>query len=83
MAAGARPLVIVYSSTGAQVVKQWGLPGDIPVPWDYDGDGKADCAVWRPANGPWYIAPSGNPGAPVTVQWGLPGDVPIYKPAGN
>jgi hypothetical protein len=36
-------------------VAQWGLNGDRPVPADYDGDGSADLAVWRPATSIWYL----------------------------
>ncbi len=32
---------------------QFGTPTDLPTPADYDGDGKADIAVFR--SGTWYL----------------------------
>ena len=63
-------------STGTWYVKgrpsvEWGLPDDVPVPGDYNGDGKIDLAVWRPSDGNWHI-PGRSP-----VQWGRPGDMPV------
>lgn len=58
------------------IVFQFGLNGDIPMTFDYDGDGTEEIAVFRPSNGTWYVA------NPFTGQYigsfvfGLNGDIP-------
>jgi len=58
------------------VTLQWGVPEDIPISGDLDGDGRADSALWRPSNGTWYVTLSST-GAAVVKQCGLPGDTPV------
>lgn len=63
--------------------------------FDFDGDGKSDVSVYRPATGTWYLLGSGQAGSYAAVNFGLetdkiaPGDfdgdrktdVAVYRPS--
>ena len=52
--------------------------GDTPVVGDWDGDGKADPAIWRASEGVWIIPlSSSNYTSYLFAQWGQNGDIPI------
>ena len=49
-----------------------------PKPADYDGDGKADLAVFHTAAGNWYIKQSSN-GQSQAFNWGWSSTTPVPK----
>lgn len=58
---------------GAVTTIPWGTTGDEPLRGDFDGDGKADAAVFRPSNAVWYILNSSD-GSVRFDSWGLASD---------
>jgi hypothetical protein len=52
----------------------------IPVPADYDGDGKADFAYYAAFNGSWWVL-SSSTGGVLAFDWGLPGVTVVPVPA--
>jgi len=71
---------ILQSSTSTLRVVQFGQSGDIPtVVADYDGDNKADPAIYRISSQSqwWYLGSFNNPSNNATVvNWGTGSDVP-------
>ena len=63
------------SGGGAAVFTSWGAAGDVPVPGDYDGDGKDDLAIYR--NGTWWVLRSTS--GTLVQNFGLTSDTAIPR----
>ena len=63
---------------GMLPVRQFGLPGDVPLVEDFDADGIADINVYRPSGGFWFTQRS-TQGFFGPIQWGSPGDEPMLR----
>jgi len=74
---------IMQSSNNAVRIEQFGRTGDTPtIAGDWDGDGKADPAVYRSGTGGgqsfFFYRPSSQPGTDfTTTNWGVGGDTPM------
>lgn len=55
----------------------FGVNGDIPVPSDFNDDGKTDVAVFRPGLGQWFYMTDINAPDYETVFFGQKGDIPF------
>jgi hypothetical protein len=55
----------------------FGATSDIPVPGDYDGDGRTDAVIFRPSTGLWYGPRTGAAQIVIQTVLGAPGDIPI------
>jgi hypothetical protein len=73
---GAGAWYILFAGGTSWTRIEWGREGDIPVVGDYDGDAKADVAVYRPTEAKWYIRNSTS-GTTTLLQWGGWGDIPL------
>ncbi|MCS7078927.1 MAG: DUF4394 domain-containing protein [Chloracidobacterium sp.] len=66
------------TSGTADAAFAYGLPGDIPIVGDWDGDGVDTIGVFRPATAQFFLRNSNTAGfADFAFNYGAPGDLPV------
>ena len=73
---------VLLSSTAytAWLAQQLGTSGDIPIPGDFDSDGKTDLGLYRPSTGMWYaLRSTSNYTTWLAQQWGASTDIPVLN----
>jgi PKD repeat protein len=69
-----------YAWEGSDTSLSWGLPNDVPVIGDWNGDNRDDIGIFRPSSGIWSLDSNGNfawEPSDTSLSWGLPNDLPI------
>jgi hypothetical protein len=67
--------VVMGPHGSTQISQGWGTSGDVPVPGDFDGDGKTDFSIFRPSANSWWILRSSD-GTYTVYNFGAAGDIP-------
>jgi len=80
-------VMVKTPAQAAMVAQQWGFQGSTAVPGDYNGDGRADLAVYSRYDGNWYILALGGASVPKNIpgqqllayqrNWGFAGAIPV------
>src|SRR5436309_2951882 len=71
---------LIRQEDGTQLGIRFGIPGDLAVPADYDGHGRAQLAVFRPGTtdspvSQWFIR--NDDGSAPPISFGQVGDQPV------
>jgi serine protease AprX len=62
----------------ADLVINYGNPGDTPVVGDWNGDGMTTVGAYRSSNSTFYLRNSNTSGfADTVINYGVPGDIPV------
>lgn len=67
----------IYRNGFDAISMQFGQNGDVPLTFDYDGDGADEIVVFRPSNGTWYLANPFTGQFTGAYKFGQNGDVPV------
>ena len=61
-----------------EMIFSLGVPGDVGIAGDWNGDGMDTTGVFRPSNGALYLKNTNATGfADIQINYGLPGDKPV------
>lgn len=66
--------VVMGPGGSTQASQGWGTSGDVPVPGDFDGDGKTDFSIFRPSTNVWWVLKSSDT-TYTTYNFGATGDL--------